>query len=156
MKKIRLPLEVYEQANRPCAITICSIKKADIFKDSCFVNELTKLLLTESPIHAVRIFVFCFMLDHLHMIIMASDKIGIIDFVRIFKSKATKISWDFGFNGKIFQSRFYDHYIRTEEKLLKQIRYVIENPLRKGLPEYRMKYPYVGSNVFDQDTLIFQ
>ncbi len=126
MKKIRLPLEIYEQPNRPCAITICSINKTIIFKDFYFIDEIAKLLLTESQIYAVRIFAFCLMPDHLHMIIMTTDKMGILEFVRLIKSKATRISWDFGFAGKIFQSRFYDHFIRTEEDLLKQIRYVVK------------------------------
>jgi len=84
---------------------------------------------------------------------MINEKIGIIDFVRIVKSKATKLSWNYGFVGKIFQSRFYDHFLRTEEDLRKQIQYILENPLRKGLPNSRMKYPYIGSNVFNQDDL---
>ena len=98
------------------------------------------MIIKESQIYHGRVFVYCFMLDHLHIIIMVSDDIGIIDFVRLINSKATKISWNYGSTGKIFQSRGYDRFIRSDECLLKQIRYVIENPLRKGLPEYGMKF----------------
>ncbi|MFA6548303.1 MAG: hypothetical protein WCT39_00020 [Candidatus Margulisiibacteriota bacterium] len=34
-----------------------------------------------------------------------------------FKGKTTRISWDFGVTGKLWQERFFDHVVRKQEDL---------------------------------------
>jgi len=44
-----------------------------------------------------------------------------------------------------WQKDFYDHIIRTNEDIGAQVRYVLDNPVRKGLVLLWEEYPFKGS-----------
>jgi len=44
-----------------------------------------------------------------------------------------------------WQKDFYDHIIRQNENLITQIRYILDNPVRKGLVDNWNDYPLKGS-----------
>ena len=48
-----------------------------------------------------------------------------------------------------WQKGFYDHILRQDEDLIRQVRYILGNPLRKGLVEDWQVYPYKGSTLYD-------
>jgi len=85
---------------------------------------------------------YCFMPDHIHLIVSSSGTNSIIDLVRIVKSKTTLASYKYGFERKIFQPRFFDRFIRNSEGLLKEVTYILNNPVRKGLVDDYRNYPY--------------
>jgi len=56
-----------------------------------------------------------------------------LTFTHQFKGKATNLSCDFGWQGKLWQPRYYDHIVRSDENLLAIAEYTLANPVRKGL-----------------------
>ncbi len=44
-----------------------------------------------------------------------------------------------------WQKDFFDHIIRKEEGLVNVAKYILENPVRKGLVAHWQEYPYKGS-----------
>jgi REP element-mobilizing transposase RayT len=44
-----------------------------------------------------------------------------------------------------WQKDFYDHIIRSDENLAVQIRYILDNPVRKGLVGSWQEYPHKGA-----------
>lgn len=50
-----------------------------------------------------------------------------------------------------WQKDFYDHIIRDERELHRQIKYVLENPVRKGMVSDGRRYPFKGSTIFNLD-----
>jgi len=44
-----------------------------------------------------------------------------------------------------WQKDFYDHIIRTNEDIAAQVRYVLDNPVRKGLVLFWQDYHFKGS-----------
>jgi len=48
-----------------------------------------------------------------------------------------------------WQKSFYDHILRTDDEIDNQIRYFLENPVRKGIIEDWKKYPWKGSMMYD-------
>jgi REP element-mobilizing transposase RayT len=44
--------------------------------------------------------------------------------------------------GAVWQAGYYDHRLRSEGDLTKQARYIVENPVRKGLVCDWRDYPY--------------
>ncbi|MBC8205167.1 transposase [bacterium] len=149
MKKIRLDKETYCQRNRPCAITICSKNRITIFNNKDFVHEIMAIIRKEADLHRIQVFAFCIMPDHLHLLISTTSDCSLVDWIALIKGKITRQSWNYGFKDTIFQKSFYDHFLRKEDDLFKQVRYILENPLRKGLSEVYSKFPYIGSFVFD-------
>jgi REP element-mobilizing transposase RayT len=52
-----------------------------------------------------------------------------------------------------WQKDFYDHVLRREE-LKKQIRYILRNPVRKGLVADWKDYPYMGTLNGDLEDIL--
>jgi len=89
--------------------------------------------------------VYRFMLDHVHFILSGiKDDANLWGAVVRFKQKT-------GFylkrrNGLFqWQKDFYDHIIRQNENLITQVRYILDNPVRKGLVNNWNDYPLKGS-----------
>ncbi len=142
MKKIRLQDEVYNQKNQPCLITICTKDRRSIFNNKSFINYCINLLQDLSKKNKIKLYAYTFMPDHLHLVISVHGDKSIIDFVKRFKGNSTQKSHQFGFEGRIYQNRFYDHFIRKEEGLNNAITYVLNNPVRKNIVEDWKKYPF--------------
>jgi REP element-mobilizing transposase RayT len=54
--------------------------------------------------------------------------------------------WMFANRSEIrWQKDFYDHVIRTHEDIAAQVRYMLDNPVRKGLALSWQKYSFKGS-----------
>ena len=70
--------------------------------------------------------------------------ISVSQFIGAFKSKSTHIFWKYKGTGKLWQGRFYDHIVRSDENLIKIVDYILQNPVRKGIVEKASDYPYSG------------
>jgi putative transposase len=142
MKKIRLDKNAYLQRGYPCHITICSRRNEEIFLKEKYTTCCMDLLESLCKEYALRPLAYCFMPDHIHVIVVVEGNRSIIAFVQAFKSRATIESYKHGFQGKIFQPRFYDRFIRSDQNLENEIKYVLENPVRSGIVEDYPDYPY--------------
>lgn len=144
MKKIRLPNDIYFQKNQPCLITICTKDKRSILGNTPFANNCVSLLEELSKKLKIKLYAYVFMPDHLHFIVSVHGERSIIDFVKRFKGISTQRSHQYGFEGRIYQNRFHDHFIRKEDGLNEAIMYILNNPVRKGLVDNWEHFPYSG------------
>ncbi len=148
-KNIRLDKMAY-QGPLIIALTLCFYKGIDTIK----------MALSDKGIEAVNyikdtytfdIYAYCLMPDHLHLLVgLRDDKRNILDIIKHFKSKVS-----FELKGKhvtkqLWQDRFYDHILRKDEDIYKQARYILENPVRKGLVADFMEYRYMGGLYFEE------
>jgi len=53
-----------------------------------------------------------------------------------------------------WQKDFFDHVLRDDDELERQLRYVAENPVRRGLLADWREYGFTGSDVFDLGALL--
>ena len=53
----------------------------------------------------------------------------------------------------LWQPSYFDHVLRDEEDTARAVRYVLENPVRKGLVTEFQAYPFSGSDVFSLEQL---
>jgi len=83
--------------------------------------------------------------NHLHLFIQPKNPVANISkFIAVFKRKTYKIFRNYGIEGKIWQSRFYDHIVRKIESLDEIMKYILNNPVRKKLAVKWNDYPYSG------------
>jgi putative transposase len=89
--------------------------------------------------------VYCFMPDHQHLIItgMRSDS----DIRKVLVSYKQRTGFWMSINkpGMRWQKDFYDHIIRENENIGVYVRYILDNPVRKGLVSSWQDYPFKGS-----------
>lgn len=110
-----------------------------------------------------KIYAYCIMPDHLHLIIHPIGKNNISYIMQMIKgSFSRKINKMNLSSGRIWQKRFYDTIIRNEGMLLDKMEYIHTNPLRKGLVLSPEQYEYSSyrfytenrKNILDLDRLI--
>jgi putative transposase len=132
-----------------CSITVATKERLRVFESRDVVTAAIKVLKDRARVHQVRVFAYCFMPDHLHLLISPSEACDVITFVGQVKNLIQREAWRFGVQGTIWQKRFWDHFLRQEEDIESVVEYIFMNPVRAGLVEEWNRYPYSGSLVWD-------
>ena len=148
-KRIRLEPELYRVPGLPCFVTIATKAKQPTFSDRHLANDFVALLRTVCEKNDIPLYAYCIMPDHAHFLLSASERKGIIDFVRDTKSRSTKLAWQHGYQGTIWQRSFYDHFLRQDEDCTMVANYIVHNPVRRGMVQDWRDYPFSGSLVYD-------
>ena len=80
--------------------------------------------------------------DHLHWLLQLNQgTLG--QCMQRFKSRAARsLNLVNGLQGQFWQSGYYERHLRNMDDLAKQARYLIDNPLRKGLVTRIEDYPF--------------
>ncbi|MDO8689248.1 MAG: transposase [Dehalococcoidia bacterium] len=87
----------------------------------------------------------CLMPDHLHLALSPIPGRGDIPhLLQGFKSYTTRLAWKHELQGVLWQRRYYDHVARREKDAAAICRYILENPVRKGLVTDAAAWPYSG------------
>ena len=69
-------------------------------------------------------------------------------FVGQFKNLAQREAWRRDIKGTFWQTSFWDHVLRGDERVEPVVEYVVNNPVRSGLVERWCDYRFSGSSVF--------
>ena len=96
-----------------------------------------QLFLLEDRYPHLSIDQYAIMPNHIHVIMILKDEAAgasprptITDIVCSYKSLTTRECKEDGFEGKLFQTSFYEHIIRGREDYEEIAKYVYENPIR--------------------------
>lgn len=80
--------------------------------------------------------------DHVHWLFELRED-ALSRCVQRFKSRSARaVNAAVGVTGVFWQPGFYDHCLRDEEDLRTQARYIVANPLRRGLVRRIEDYPF--------------
>jgi len=141
----RLARELYQDPSRVCYITIRAYRNLRPFVLAPLNKRMVELLREHQERQRCRVFLYCLMPDHLHFLVSpCEDGVSVLDFVDRFKGRTTNESWEFGWKGKLWQARYYDHVVRKDEDLGAIALYVLQNPVRKGLVKSAEDWPWSG------------
>ena len=96
-----------------------------------------QLLLLENRYPYLMVDEYVIMPNHIHALLSlnenttgASPRPTIMDIVCAYKSLTTRECKKNGFDGKLFQTSFYEHIIRGQKDYEKAVNYIFENPSR--------------------------
>ncbi len=129
-------------------VTICTYEKQRIFCQRGIVDSLVAALKEVSFRKQFAVLAYCFMPDHLHLLLSNNGGASLIDYIKLYKQK-TGHYYKKLFNNKLWQKSFYDHILRKEESVSDVVLYIFANPIRKKLVDDFLNYPYLGSFTFD-------
>jgi REP element-mobilizing transposase RayT len=142
----RLPKEFYK-GEVAVAFTLCL--KGDVTAGFSLHPEIVNIFIDTLAI-VVRntnccVPVYCFMPDHQHLIIMGekSDS-DIWKAIAGYKQKTGFWMSENKFGIK-WQKGFYDHVIKKHVDLVSQVKYILDNPVRKGIVSSWQEYPFKGA-----------
>jgi putative transposase len=96
-----------------------------------------------------KLFAFCIMPDHLHLILQTYGKYNISYIMKMIKGNfARKYNKMLSIEGKVWQERFYDQGLRSADMLLEKIEYIHNNPVRAKLVASPGEYPFSSYNYY--------
>ncbi len=82
--------------------------------------------------------------DHLHVLFRGlGDDSDLLDAMKHFK--LTSGLWMMRRQLPGWQRRFYDHNIRNPSDVRNHVRYIANNPVRTGLVQNALDYPFTGA-----------
>ena len=122
-----------------------------VLTDPDLVERLIGIL--EAEAKEMLLYAYCFMPDHVHLLLSPEEGKDPIRFVQAYKGKTTRAYWKMNGRGRLWQRGFYDHILRQEEDVRQVALYILENPIRKEMVERLVDYPFSGSFIFEKDKL---
>ena len=143
-KNHRLPRELY-RGMVDVSFTVCIKDRCPAFTDHSMVDIFVDILGDVANTAKCMVPVYCFMPDHQHLVLHGLCPES--DLWRAIVQYKQKTGYWLSRHrpGTMWQKDFYDHIIRKDESLLKQVRYVLDNPVRKGLVRSWEEYPFTGA-----------
>ena len=108
------------------------------FEQETVVTSCLKSLRRSAEVYGFSLITYCFMPDHLHLLIVGDGAASLVRFVQHFK-QATAYSY-----ARLWQRSFYDHVLRKEESVEDVALYILNNPVAGGLVANMSEYPFSG------------
>lgn len=123
-------------------IMLRGINQQVIFEQSEDYEKFTEILNKYKAISGYKVFAYCLMSNHIHLVIK-EEKESIEQIIkRIAGSYVYWYNWKYYRKGHLFQDRFRSEPIEDEKYLLTVIRYIHRNPVKAEISEKSADYPY--------------
>jgi putative transposase len=130
------------------SVTCSTEQKKPYFKQEAIVDNILLILKETSIETEFDIYAYCFMPDHLHLLLVGTEDSSLHRFMKLFKQRSS-FFFRKAYDNSLWQRSYYDHVIRKEETLNDIILYIFNNPVRKGLVTDYKDYTFSGSFVFE-------
>ncbi len=130
----RLPRMLYPRGT-PAHVTVCTWKDEEVFSCDRWARAVFGLCAEHEATLAC-----CLMPDHLHWLLR--DAVSMSRVVGQLKGRASRRLHQAGYEGPVWQRSFWDHVLRRDEDLETVARYIVANPVRRGLVREVAEYPY--------------
>jgi putative transposase len=129
-------------------LTFCTHRRHAAFADAAIARMTLEQILRSAARFKFAVFAYCLMPDHVHLLLHGQSNGA--DLRRFAKSAKQSSGQSYRSHAKspLWQEGYYDRIVRPEEDLSGVARYIIENPVRAGLTNAAIDYPFVGSQVW--------
>ena len=93
--------------------------------------------------HRVKIFGYCLMPNHFHLVLEPAHQTALSQFMQwLLTSHVRRYHKHYGSSGHVWQGRFKSFPVQRDEHLITVIRYVLQNPVRAGLANTTREWPW--------------
>ena len=135
----------YSQIHREYFITFCCYKCTPFFASAKLAQLFCTKITTNEQACGCQWLTWVLMPDHFHGLVLLhhSDLSACIRHLK--GCTAAMVNRQLQRRGKVWQSGFYDHALREDEQRIHIARYIVANPLRKGIVSSVRLYPYWNS-----------
>jgi REP element-mobilizing transposase RayT len=127
----------WSESGQVYLVTAVTRDRRPVFSGFQAARVLIQALRQEETRGRAKTLAFVVMPDHLHWLLQLGEGSDLSEVVRAVKAVSAK-----RLGGSLWQRGFHDHALRQEEDLAAAARYVIANPLRRGLVKCVADYPH--------------
>jgi putative transposase len=133
--------------------TICTYQRLPLLSSTDLVESLLKQFRQCAEAHDVANHAYSFMPDHVHFVAEGrSRESAACELVRVWKSQ-TAFHFKQATKCRLWQRGYYDRVLRDVDEMAAFTLYVIDNPIRAGLPATRCATPFVGSDTMTVEEI---
>jgi REP element-mobilizing transposase RayT len=142
----RLPGFEY-QGHFVYALTLCAFASLPRFNDAEAVSETHRFFCHAADRWAFQLLAHCYMPNHVHLIAYGIEEHA--DLRRFIHDAKQRSGYWHSQNrrSRLWQESYFDHIIRDEESVQRQVCYVLNNPVRAGLVSRWDQWPHSGTTM---------
>ena len=108
--------------------------RATVFHKPQDFEAFVSVLAEAKQRHRVKLFAFCLMPNHFHLVIEPEHTTALSRFMQwLLTSHVRRYHQHYGSSGHVWQGRFKSFPVQRDEHLITVLRYVLQNPVRAGL-----------------------
>ena len=108
--------------------------RTTVFNKTQDYEAFLSLLIEAKKRHRVKMFGFCLMPNHFHLVVEPAHQTALSQFMQwLLTSHVRRYHRHYATSGHIWQGRFKSFPIQRDEHLITVLRYVLQNPIRAGL-----------------------
>ena len=131
------------QANAIYSVTLVTHQRQNIFRDFQSARFLIQTLRQSDLEQHSETIGFVVMPDHVHWMFKLTSLKALSDVMMTVKGRSSrKINTIRQSHKPVWQKSYYDHCLRHDEDLIKNMRYIVANPLRAGIVSSLKFYPH--------------
>jgi len=134
-------------------LTICTYQRLPLLSTAELVESLLVQFRQCGDSSHFANHAYSFMPDHVHFVV--EGRRADSDFTELARRWKSETSFQFKQTNRrrLWQRSFYDHVMRDAAEMAAFAIYVIDNPVRAGLPDARRRYPFIGSDTMTLDEI---
>ncbi len=144
-KRNRLDRDVYRGPGA-FSVTVSTWNRERAFTDAAEVQRCWIMLEDAARDTAFRLLAYCFMPDHVHLLVEGSEGSDLARLMKRFK-QASSFDYKRRMGQPLWQRSYYDHVLRGPDELRPAIEYMLSNPVQAGLVEDAHDYPFAGGEL---------
>jgi putative transposase len=143
MRPLRLPCFDYTGFHA-YSLTFCAFQRRAYFRDELVVRDTFAEILRTSNACAFDICAYCFMPDHVHLLVRGCAATSHLPpFVKVVRQR-TAVRFARTCGGRLWQSGYFERTLRNDESVIAAARYIEANPVRAGLARTVDEWPFTG------------
>lgn len=132
------------------------VNRQRIFEDVEDRQTLIERLVKFREVSGYRIFAYCLMDNHIHILIQELEEPLSTLIKRISSSYVLYFNNKYGRVGHLFQERFRSEVVDNDRYFLTALRYIHQNPLKAKMVEDISSYPWSSYNEYFKDGYLVE
>ena len=159
-KPHHLPTDRYLGNAYEYHLSLCARHHGQPFLNEGLAQELVSALNFYRKRGDLLVYAYCVMPDHIHIVCKLQRRFavsrprvvngvevpaGVFLFMQLYKRWTSRRAHAFGIPAPLWQRDFYDRIRREKEDMSSLIRYVLENPIRRGLTKEIGEWKWAGT-----------
>lgn len=135
-------------------VTAKGINKEHIFNQLRERYYFKKILLKHLEKYDVKIYAYCIMSNHIHIIIRSELNILSLFMAKVLAEYAAYYNYKHERNGHVFQNRFGSECIETPQYFWNCVRYIHMNPVKAQMAKDVCSYKFSSMKEFQQEKAV--
>lgn len=131
----------FSEPGRAYHVTTVVAGRQPVFDDLWLGRVVVREMMRLEAEGLVRSLAFVIMPDHLHWLMTLRGDGGLSEVMRRLKGRSARLLAQRTGVRPFWQRAYYDHAVRAEEDLRAIARYIVANPIRRGLVQRAGDYP---------------